>query len=193
MALSDRVGRVQQARMKQSTTYPRDGRRLLGDHMCVFLPRPVLRERVGVRVFAVDGQSTSGARSTNPHPALSRITGRGEENVPCPGMRLTSRRRIWSLAWRVMALVFLVATPGALAADRPNVLFILADDLGYGDVGVFYQNAHRADGKPSFATPNLDAMARAGILLRQHYTGAPVCASESVVDHRHEPGTLPHP
>jgi arylsulfatase A-like enzyme len=81
---------------------------------------------------------------------------------------------------------FLWAVPGAVAggagpatspaAGRPNVLFILTDDLGWGDVGVFHQNARGAGGKPAFATPHLDALAASGMFLRHHYTGAPVCA-----------------
>ncbi len=65
-----------------------------------------------------------------------------------------------------------------LAADhpaRPNILFILADDLGYGDLGVLYQNS-RPDSKPRLLTPELDRLASQGMLLLQHYTGAPVCA-----------------
>lgn len=63
----------------------------------------------------------------------------------------------------------------AVPGRRPNIIFILADDLGYGDVGVLFQNARQGH-KPAFSTPNLDAMAAQGMLLRQHYTGAPVCA-----------------
>jgi arylsulfatase A-like enzyme len=59
---------------------------------------------------------------------------------------------------------------------RPNVIFILTDDLGYGDVGVFGQNARRAEGKPAHSTPNLDAMAADGVRLTHHYCPAPVCA-----------------
>lgn len=58
---------------------------------------------------------------------------------------------------------------------KPNIIFILTDDLGYGDVGVLYQNS-RPPGKPRMATPELDAMAAGGMILRQHYTGSPVCA-----------------
>ncbi|HEY3863350.1 MAG TPA: sulfatase-like hydrolase/transferase [Verrucomicrobiae bacterium] len=66
------------------------------------------------------------------------------------------------------------AAPGA--QDRkPNILFILCDDLGYGDVGVFYQNSRRAD-QPRMKTPELDRMAAEGMILRQHYTASPVCA-----------------
>jgi arylsulfatase A-like enzyme len=67
------------------------------------------------------------------------------------------------------------STVPTTAPSRPNVIFILADDLGYGDVGVTFQNA-RAEGRAKFATPNLDALAGAGMLLQQHYSGSPVCA-----------------
>jgi arylsulfatase A-like enzyme len=49
----------------------------------------------------------------------------------------------------------------------PNVIIILADDLGYGDLGCF--------GHPTIATPNLDRMAREGMRLTQFYSAAPVC------------------
>lgn len=58
--------------------------------------------------------------------------------------------------------------------DRPNIVFILADDLGYGDLGVLWQNS--VSGNKKFVTPNFDRMAREGMVLNQHYTGAPVCA-----------------
>lgn len=65
------------------------------------------------------------------------------------------------------------------AAKKPNIVFILTDDLGWGDIGVFYQNARRASQGPSVpghVTPQLDRMAAAGIQLRDHYCSAPVCA-----------------
>lgn len=66
--------------------------------------------------------------------------------------------------------------PAADAAPpQPNIILILADDMGYGDVGVLFQNS-RDTGKPRFSTPQLDRMASEGCLLTQHYTGAPVCA-----------------
>ena len=63
--------------------------------------------------------------------------------------------------------------------QKPNVLFVLVDDMGWGDLGVFFQNgrdfaANR--NKPAFATPKLDTMAAEGIQLRRHYCPAPVCA-----------------
>ncbi|MEJ6602287.1 MAG: sulfatase-like hydrolase/transferase [Opitutaceae bacterium] len=64
-------------------------------------------------------------------------------------------------------------------APRPNILFIFTDDLGYGDIGVFYQNERAAMGDrsiPHFGTPSIDTMARDGVMLTQHYCAAPVCA-----------------
>lgn len=64
-------------------------------------------------------------------------------------------------------------------ATPPNILFILADDMGWGDLGVFYQNSrgfvtNRA--APAFLTPHLDTLAAEGMQLRRHYSSAPVCA-----------------
>jgi len=73
-------------------------------------------------------------------------------------------------------IVFLFPGPQACAAERPpNIIFILADDLGYGDLGVTYQNS-RDPSKARFSTPHLDQVAAQGMLLRQHYTSSPVCA-----------------
>ncbi len=61
---------------------------------------------------------------------------------------------------------------------KPNIIFILTDDLGYGDLGVFYQNQRRQANqrnKPWVMTPYLDQMANNGITLEQ-YSAAPVCA-----------------
>jgi len=51
---------------------------------------------------------------------------------------------------------------------KPNIIYILADDLGYGDIGVY--------GQKKIETPNIDNLARQGMLFTQHYSGAPVCA-----------------
>ncbi len=58
----------------------------------------------------------------------------------------------------------------------PNIIFILTDDLGYGDIGVFFQNQRKLEGKPYHQTPQLDKMAREGMMLTRHYVPAPVCA-----------------
>ncbi len=63
----------------------------------------------------------------------------------------------------------------ALSGKRPNIIYILADDLGYGDMGVLFQNA-RAAGMPREFTPNLDIFASEGVQLLQNYCPAPLCA-----------------
>ncbi len=64
------------------------------------------------------------------------------------------------------------ASPGS--GTRPHVLFILCDDLGYGDLSCLHFND--SAGAKDFRTPNLDAMAAGGAMLRRHYCPAPVCA-----------------
>ena len=56
---------------------------------------------------------------------------------------------------------------------KPNIIFILTDDLGYGDLGVLYQNAKASK---KISTPYLDQMAAEGTILNRHYCPAPVCA-----------------
>ena len=54
------------------------------------------------------------------------------------------------------------------STDRPNVVFILADDLGYGELGCY--------GQKKIRTPNIDKLAGQGLRFTRHYSGAPVCA-----------------
>lgn len=76
-------------------------------------------------------------------------------------------------------LVGLISTVDPVIAQqltqKPNIIFILTDDLGSGDIGVFFQN-QRKDGQPRLYTPSLDRMAAEGAMLTQHYCAAPVCA-----------------
>lgn len=60
--------------------------------------------------------------------------------------------------------------------SRPNIIFILVDDQGYGDIGVFHQNMRAKEGKPAEKSPFLDKMAAQGAILTQQYAAAPVCA-----------------
>jgi arylsulfatase A-like enzyme len=53
-------------------------------------------------------------------------------------------------------------------AEPPNIIYILADDLGYGELGSY--------GQTKIRTPNIDRMALEGIRFTQHYSGSPVCA-----------------
>jgi arylsulfatase len=57
--------------------------------------------------------------------------------------------------------------------DKPNIIFILADDLGYGDLGCY--------GQEKIETPNLDGLAAGGMRFTQHYSGSPVCAPSRCV------------
>ena len=70
--------------------------------------------------------------------------------------------------------------------SRPNIIYILADDLGPGDIGCFWQNQRTGTNK--FITPGLDAMAAEGAKLTHHYVGAPICASSrsSLLQGRHQ-------
>ncbi len=56
----------------------------------------------------------------------------------------------------------------AAVKQKPNIIYFLADDLGYGDVGVY--------GQQKILTPNIDQLAKNGMRFTQHYSGAPVCA-----------------
>ena len=60
------------------------------------------------------------------------------------------------------------ALPPPSSADRPNVIFILADDLGWGDLGCY--------GHPHIRTPHLDRLARQGTLFTQFYVNGSVCS-----------------
>ncbi|HKJ32489.1 MAG TPA: sulfatase-like hydrolase/transferase, partial [Balneolales bacterium] len=61
-------------------------------------------------------------------------------------------------------------------SKKPNVIFVLVDDMGWGDLGVFYQDQRKKKRVPYEVTPHLDKMAKMGAQLRDHYDAAPVCA-----------------
>ncbi len=56
----------------------------------------------------------------------------------------------------------------ANGGGRPNIVYILVDDLGYGDLGCY--------GQQKFGTPNIDRLAQSGMKFTQHYSGSTVCA-----------------
>src|SRR5918992_1027492 len=80
--------------------------------------------------------------------------------------------RTWAvISLTGLALSHLPAGPAAAAEAAPkppNVVLILADDLGYGDLGCY--------GHPRFKTPHLDRMAAEGVRLTQFNTPMPFCA-----------------
>jgi len=74
-----------------------------------------------------------------------------------------------AMAMGVVLFVLTVAGCAPAVEERPpNIIYMLADDLGYGEVGAYGQSLIR--------TPNLDALAAEGIRFTQHYSGSPVCA-----------------
>src|SRR5688572_4584900 len=84
------------------------------------------------------------------------------------------------LTWRrslgpVALLGLLAAAPAWGQPSGPNIVFILADDLGFGDTGITGQNARAAQGLPSFATPNIDSIAQDGVRFNNMYAGGTVC------------------
>ena len=60
--------------------------------------------------------------------------------------------------------------------ERPNIVLILADDLGINEVGVYGQLTRQAEGLPSIDTPNIDDLAQNGLRFTNMYTPATVCA-----------------
>ena len=62
----------------------------------------------------------------------------------------------------------------AAAEQKPNIILVLVDDMGWGDLGLNQPSEH-AD-TPRIDTPVLDRLANEGAQLRRHYTCAPVCA-----------------
>lgn len=89
--------------------------------------------------------------------------------IPKPS-RLVFSQRLWQgVIVSLGLLVFLLAVPPDTAAKRrPNIIFILADDLGYGDLGSY--------GQTKIKTPHLDRMAAGGVRFTQFYSGSTVCA-----------------
>ncbi|MEN3944175.1 arylsulfatase [Prosthecobacter sp. SYSU 5D2] len=69
------------------------------------------------------------------------------------------------LALLILVTAAFIVQPAVAA--KPNIIYILADDLGYGDLGSYGQKLIR--------TPRLDAMAAQGMRFTQHYAGAPSC------------------
>jgi arylsulfatase A-like enzyme len=82
---------------------------------------------------------------------------------------LTRRQTLASLAVAPFALSFRGAAP---PAARPNILFIMADDLGFADLSCY--------GRPDYKTPSLDRLAAQGIRFTQAYANSAVCTATRV-------------
>jgi arylsulfatase A len=64
-------------------------------------------------------------------------------------------------------VLLLLTRPAAAQTQKPNIVFILADDMGYGDIGSY--------GVKDIRTPHLDRLAREGVRLTDFYANGPVC------------------
>ena len=67
----------------------------------------------------------------------------------------------------------LLLAPVLLAQDQPNVIYLLADDLGYGDLSIY--------GQEKFQTPNIDRIGNEGLKFTAHYSGNTVCSPSRAV------------
>lgn len=75
------------------------------------------------------------------------------------------------ISFFIIAVAFLQCKPksdNTTNQTTPNIIYILADDLGYGELGCY--------GQEKIETPHIDALAKGGMMFTNHYSGAPVCA-----------------
>ena len=89
-------------------------------------------------------------------------------------MRKIDRREFIAGVTAATAVGALTDT-AAQARDRPNLLFILADDMGWGDLSCY--------GRPDYQTPNLDKLSTQGVRFTNAYSAAPVCTPTRVGFH----------
>ena len=78
-----------------------------------------------------------------------------------------TRREFVASAAAVSALAGAGGGAAGAQAERPNVLYVMADDLGWGDLSCY--------GRPDYRTPHLDRLAAEGVRLTQAYSASPVC------------------
>ena len=77
-------------------------------------------------------------------------------------------------AFAALCLLFFAGCRSTPAqAPRPNIIWIMADDLGYGELGCY--------GQDRIKTPRLDRMAREGLLFTQFYAGSTVCSTKEPI------------
>jgi arylsulfatase A-like enzyme len=86
---------------------------------------------------------------------------------------MNTKYKNWFVRAGVVAFALTLIMPGysqkksARFVDKPNVIYIFADDMGYGELGCY--------GQQKILTPNLDKLANEGMRFTQHYVGTPVC------------------
>jgi arylsulfatase len=87
------------------------------------------------------------------------------------------KRKMWLftavIAMICMSSCKMTSSNAEQGVEKPNIIYILADDLGYGELGCY--------GQELIETPNIDQLAKNGMLFTNHYAGAPVCAPSRAV------------
>ena len=68
----------------------------------------------------------------------------------------------------LVLMIGLLGSPTWADDGLPNIIYIMADDLGYGDLSCF--------GLTKFETPNIDSLAKEGVTFTNYYAGSTVCA-----------------
>jgi len=86
--------------------------------------------------------------------------------------RKFTRRQFVGSALGAAVVAGAISNSSVSAAERPNILFILADDMGWGDLSCY--------GRPDYRTPNLDRLAQQGMRFTNGYAAAPVCTPTRV-------------
>ena len=108
----------------------------------------------------------------------------GVETVEIPSLPSCFTAQSYDAGTHTLTLQSNIAEPPpmkeGMAGARPNIIFILVDDMGWGELNAFWEhpelNGREVERRRSLSTPALDSMAEEGMQLRRHYTAAPVCA-----------------
>src|SRR3954462_6783546 len=82
---------------------------------------------------------------------------------------ISRRRFVQTTAGSLAMAGMAFARQGAAQAAKPNIIFIMADDLGYADVSCY--------GQRDYVTPNIDRLANQGLRFTQGYANSAVCSS----------------
>src|SRR5262245_45739766 len=127
---------------------PRGHPRLPFEYACT-------RRSLDVQAYLSQGEPTGGVQRGRSRVILTRRH---------KGKGMTSARTIGLAAWLALELACWAAPP-----TRPNIVLLIADDLGYGELGCY--------GGREIPTPNLDALATGGVRFTNGYVTAPFCAA----------------
>ena len=119
------------------------------------------------------GTPTAGLSGRRPHlPTTGAATLRLTTGETKCEKAMRSRNPLSHGAAALLIVLAGLMPAAASAEDRPNIVVILCDDLGYGDLASY--------GHPHIKTPHLDQMAREGIRFTDMYSAAPVCSPARV-------------